>query len=85
LSIAKAVAIAKQEAAPAKASDFMVIGIELKYVRVADVPRWYYFINGYRLSEVYAETPPQLVNVLILMSGDVVQPTEEPAHEWPPG
>lgn len=85
LSIARAVAIASKEASPANPKDFAVFGIRLNCVRVTGQLRWYYFVHGYRLSEAKGPEPPPSVDILVLMTGDVIQPVEEPSRADPAG
>jgi hypothetical protein len=75
--------VAQTYVSPQNRRDFSVTGIQYSFVRVRDVPRWFAIVQGYSLSDANAPEPPRLQDVVVLLDGRVVAPTEEPAQEWP--
>lgn len=75
LSLNDAVQRAKKHVKATKPNDMLVVSIEMMSVNVGDGMRWYYTISMYDQADVWRNEPPDVVEVVLLMDGAIVEPT----------
>ena len=75
LSLNDAVRLAKKHVKATKPDDMVMVSIEIMSVNVGDGMRWYYTLSMYDQAQTLRNEPPDIVEVVLLMDGSIVDPT----------
>ena len=79
LAVSAAVKIAQRQINSRFPAHALVVGIELNAIGEQGRWRWFYFIHIYNQDEANGPAPPETHDVLVLMNGKIVNPSEEVA------